>query len=98
MCEHVWQQHQRYLPDGLLKKTRKRLISLVWLAGQEVAISLGNDTYRDYSGAALARMLEVNQSTWLRVYAPHWAWLKDEFWFFDINALIHLVVKIYQEE
>ncbi|MEY8709517.1 bacteriophage antitermination protein Q [Mangrovibacter phragmitis] len=97
MCEHVWQHHQRYLPDGLLRKTRKRLISLVWLAGQEVAISLGNDTYRDYSGAALARMLEVNRSTWLRVYASHWEALKDGFWVLDKSVLIHTVVKIPQE-
>ncbi|OAT78549.1 hypothetical protein A9B99_02130 [Mangrovibacter phragmitis] len=67
------------------------------MAGQEVAISLGNDTYRDYSGAALARMLEVNRSTWLRVYAPHWAWLKDEFWLSDINALTDSFINTMQD-
>lgn len=94
MCEYIWLQHQQYLPEGLLKKTRKRLVSLVWLAGQEVAMSLGNDTCHDYSGAALARMLEVNRSTWLRVYAHHWASLKDGFCRLDKSALIHMLLTI----
>ncbi|WP_168404774.1 bacteriophage antitermination protein Q [Erwinia amylovora] len=76
ICEAIWKGHQQHLPAGLLKKTKKRLISLVWLAVQEVAAARNNDTYRECAGAALARLLNVNRSTWLRVYAPHWAKFK----------------------
>ncbi|MCX2958921.1 MAG: antitermination protein, partial [Serratia symbiotica] len=44
ICESIWNVHQKYLPSGLLRKTKKRIISLVWLAMQEVAALHMNDT------------------------------------------------------
>ncbi|WP_324028606.1 antitermination protein [Pantoea sp. JZ2] len=87
ICESIWVIHQRKLPDGLLKKTKKRIISLVWLAAQEIAAMRQNDTYKIYAGAGLARLMSVNRSTWLRVYAPHWAMLKKSFSALDRSAL-----------
>jgi hypothetical protein len=36
------------------------MVGLVWLAAQEVAASRNNDTYQEYAGAALARMVSVS--------------------------------------
>lgn len=93
ICEIVWQQHQKHLPDGLLNKTKKRLISLVWLAAQEVAAQLGNESYKCYAGAALGRLMSVCPSTWLRVYAPHWQLMKEAVFALDETALIHTLVR-----
>lgn len=89
ICEVIWNGHQKYLPAGLLNKTKKRLISLIWLAAQDVAATRNNDTYKEYAGAALARLMSVNPSTWLRVYAPHWAHFKRAFDELDVGALQH---------
>lgn len=89
ICEVIWNGHQKYLPAGLLNKTKKRLISLIWLAAQDVAATRSNKTYKEYAGAALARLMSVNRSTWLRVYAPHWAHFKRAFDELDIVALQH---------
>ncbi|HEM8064362.1 TPA: antitermination protein [Enterobacter hormaechei] len=89
ICEVIWNGHQKYLPAGLLNKTKKRLISLIWLAAQDVAATRSNKTYKEYAGAALARLMSVNRSTWLRVYAPHWAHFKRAFDELDIGALQH---------
>lgn len=89
ICEVIWNGHQKYLPPGLLNKTKKRLISLIWLAAQDIAATRNNDTYKEYAGAALARLMSVNPSTWLRVYAPHWAQFKRAFDELDIGALQH---------
>lgn len=87
ICEVIWNGHQKYLPTGLLNKTKKRLISLIWLAAQDVAATRNNKTYKEYAGAALARLMSVNRSTWLRVYAPHWAHFKRAFNEMDTVAL-----------
>lgn len=42
--------------------------------------------YCYHSGIVLVRMINVNRSTWLRVYAHHWASLKDEFWDFAYSC------------
>jgi hypothetical protein len=42
--------------------------------------SRNNDTYQEYAGAALARMVSVERSTWLRVYSAHWAAFKAALW------------------
>lgn len=89
ICEVIWNGHQKYLPAGLLNKTKKRIISLIWLAAQDVAATRSNDTYKEYAGAALARLMSVNPSTWLRVYAPHWSHFKRAFDELDVGALQH---------
>lgn len=88
MCEHVWNNYQKCQVDNPLQsRVIKKLIGLVWLAGQEVAAMRSNETYKDYAGAALARMVSVDRSTWLRVYSGHWAALKAAFADLDEYAL-----------
>lgn len=91
ICEVIWNGHQKYLPAGLLKKTKKRLISLVWLAVQEVAAQWMNDTYKKYAGALLATHLGVSRSTWCEVYAPHWQQLKQSVEALDLLALEEVI-------
>lgn len=77
ICEAIWNLHQSQLPKGLLKKTKKRIVSLVWLAVQEVAARRSNETYKEYAGALLATRLGVSRSTWCEIYAQHWQQLKQ---------------------
>jgi hypothetical protein len=95
ICEIIWNGHRQHLPAGLLKKTQKRLISLVWLAAQDVAASHSNDTYKEYAGAALGRLIGATQQNWSKTYAPHWAALKTAFSEMDQSALVG-VLKHYR--
>ncbi|AXF75547.1 bacteriophage antitermination protein Q [Erwinia tracheiphila] len=87
ICQSVWTAHQQHFPPGLLKKTQKRLIALVWLAAQDVAASNNNDTYKEYAGAALGRLIGSTQQGWSKTYAPHWALMKTAFREMDLSAL-----------
>ena len=98
MCEHVWKAYQKCLGEtSLQERVVKKLVGLVWLAGQEIAATRNNETYKDYAGAALARMVSVDRSTWLRVYSAHWAGLKAAFMDLDEHAL-GLVLDHYEAE
>ena len=98
MCEHVWKNYQDCLiKNPMQSRVVKKLIGLVWLAGQEVAAERNNETYKDYAGAALARMVSVDRSTWLRVYSGHWAGLKAAFIQLDESALA-IALEYYEEE
>lgn len=83
--------------NSLQERVVKKLIGLVWLAGQEIATTRNNETYKDYAGAALARMVSVDRSTWLRVYSGHWAGLKAAFIQLDESALA-MALEYYEEE
>ncbi|WP_278496176.1 bacteriophage antitermination protein Q [Pantoea vagans] len=76
LCEYIWHEFKLCLPTGLIKKTQKRLSSLVWVAVQEIACSQSNSTFKKYAGALLASRLGVSRSTWSRIYSPHWQELK----------------------
>lgn len=76
ICAAVWSQYQGNLPSGLLRKTKKRLISLIWLAVQDVAAKNSNETYKEYAGSALANLMNVARSTWSEIYADHWQNMK----------------------
>ncbi len=87
-CKHVWSEYEKTLDEKPLQaKIKKRLIALVWLAAQDVAAKSRNDLYKEYAGAALAGFMSINRSTWLRVYAGHWAKLKLLFSIMDMAAL-----------
>ena len=94
ICEAIWNGHQHALPPGLLKKTKKRIISLVWLAVQEVAAQQMNDTYNQYAGALLATHLGVSRSTWCEVYAPHWKMLKSAVELLDLESLSSVLARM----
>jgi hypothetical protein len=91
MCQYVWTEYQNYqVSKPLQSRVIKKLVGLVWLAAQEVAATRNNETYKVYAGAALARMVSVDRSTWKRVYAGHWERLKKAFVDMDSNALQHI--------
>ncbi|BBV92609.1 TPA: antitermination protein [Escherichia coli] len=97
MCQYVWAQFQHQQGSKKLQdRVTKKLVGLVWLAAQEVAASRNNDTYQEYAGAALARMVSVERSTWLRVYAAHWAAFKAAFVEMDSLALCESLAR-YEE-
>jgi len=91
ICEAVWLAYQNNLPAGLLAKTKKRLISLVWLAVQDVAAKNKNESYKEYAGAALATLMEISRSTWCEVYSPHWKGLKLAVSELDSDSLIQVL-------
>jgi len=94
MCQYVWAQFQHQQGSKKLQdRVTKKLVGLVWLAAQEVAASRNNDTYQKYAGAALARMVSVERSTWRRVYAPHWAAFKAAFVEMDSLSLRESLAK-----
>lgn len=98
MCEYVWKVHQKCLGEtSLQERVVKKLVGLVWLAGQEIAAARNNETYKDYAGAALARMVSVDRSTWMRVYSLHWAGLKAAFSDLDECALA-MAMEYYEDE
>lgn len=77
LCEYVWREFQCCLPPRLIRKTQKRLSSLVWVAVQEIACSQSNSAFKEYAGTLLASRLGVTRSTWSRIYSPHWKMLKS---------------------
>ena len=97
MCQYVWAQFQHQQGRKKLQdRVTKKLVGLVWLAAQEVAASRNNDTYQEYAGAALARMVSVELSTWLRVYAALWTAFKAAFVEMDSVALCESLAR-YEE-
>lgn len=98
MCKYVWDNYQECLVENRSQsRVVKKLVSLVWLAGQEVAAARSNETYKDYAGAALARLLSVDRSTWMRVYSGHWARIKASFADLDDHALAEAMA-FYEKE
>lgn len=93
LCEYVWHDFKLCLPTGLMKKTQKRLSSLVWVAVQEIACSQSNSTFKKYAGALLASRLGVSRSTWSRIYAPLWQVLKSRIKRLDEIALNNVLEK-----
>ena len=87
LCEYIWHEYQQCLPPGLIRKTQKRLSSLVWVAVQEIACLQSNNSFKKYAGALLASRLGVSRSTWSRIYAPHWQALKTLVCSLDERAL-----------
>jgi len=94
ICEHIWCEFQQCLPPGLIRKTQKRLSSLVWVAVQENACSQSNSSFKKYAGAMLASRLEVSRSTWSRIYSPHWRTLKALVKKLDEKSLFTTLTKI----
>lgn len=87
ICEAVWNGHQKHLPKGIMRKTKKRLIQLVWLAVQDTAARNLNNSYREYAGAALAALMQISRSTWCEIYGSHWQLMKKAVDELDRQAL-----------
>lgn len=68
---------KRLLGEKLQKRVKQRIVSLVWLAVQDVAVKDKNPSYREYAGIALTGIASVDRSTWSRMYSEHWMKLKE---------------------
>ncbi|EBY6260730.1 antitermination protein [Salmonella enterica subsp. enterica serovar Warnow] len=77
ICESVWNVYKGSVSASMQRKVVKRLISLVWLAVQEIAATRQREDYRQIAGSALANLMAVSRSTWCETYAPHWRGLKS---------------------
>lgn len=95
LCEYVWREFQLCLPPGLIRKTQKRLSSLVWVAVQEIACSKSNTSFKKYAGALLASRLGVSRSTWCESYQMHWIKLKGSVESLDTTALSSVINLLY---
>lgn len=101
ICERVWNIHKNNIPGGMKDATRKRIVSLIWLAAQDVAASNNNETYKAYAGAVLANLLSVHRSTWLRTYSPYWQKFRTSFETLDhgsLQAVLSCYNKMIPEE
>jgi hypothetical protein len=77
ICQHVWEVYEKaHTGVKVQKRVRMRIISLVWLAVQDVAAKNKNDVYREYAATALASLLSVHRDTWYQTYATPWQELK----------------------
>ncbi len=86
-CKYVWEEYECQLTVKLQEKVKKRLISLVWLAAQDVAAKNKNESYKEYAGAALANLVGVTRQSWFKTYALHWRNLKNCYELLDETAL-----------
>lgn len=77
ICRYIWKEfmkQQNCLQPQ--KRVQQRLIQLVWLSVQDIATKNQNDSYKEYAGATLAALMNIERSTWSRVYSKHWREMK----------------------
>ncbi|RTQ01278.1 antitermination protein [Enterobacter sp. WCHEn045836] len=93
ICQYVWEKYSKSLKGIKLQaRVKKRIISLVWLAAQDAAAKNSNDTYKEYAGSALGRLVGATQQAWSKTYAPHWEGLKHAFQLLDEYSIYAVVV------
>ncbi|WP_025118815.1 MULTISPECIES: bacteriophage antitermination protein Q [unclassified Serratia (in: enterobacteria)] len=95
ICQHVWEIYEKQLVGSRLQKRVKlRLISLVWLAVQDVAAKNWNDGYREYAASTLSSLMSITRETWYQTYAAPWQALKAIATNLDEEALIDTQGKV----
>ncbi|EPK7771259.1 bacteriophage antitermination protein Q [Klebsiella oxytoca] len=88
ICRYVWDTYaKRITQDKLQRRVKKRLITLVWLAVQDVAAKNLNEAYKEYAATALASFMSVNRDSWYKTYAKHWREIKEIVRMLDTNSL-----------
>ncbi|HGH4675488.1 TPA: bacteriophage antitermination protein Q [Enterobacter bugandensis] len=88
ICRFVWINYMKQQGGlKLQKRVEKRLIQLVWLAVQEIAVRNTNETYRDYAATTLAGFLSIHRDTWYETYAEPWSEFKRLCTLLDSNCL-----------
>lgn len=88
ICRYIWDNFMNQLVGvKIQRRVQQRLIQLVWLAVQDVSTKNRNDTYKKYAGASLATLINVERSTWSRVYSQHWKKMKELVHELDVCAL-----------
>ncbi|EOL9120191.1 bacteriophage antitermination protein Q [Enterobacter ludwigii] len=93
ICRHVWENYEKqFVAAKLQRRVRERLIQLVWLAAQDAAAKNRNETYKEYAGSALGRLVGATQQAWSKTYAAHWERLKHAFQLLDEYSLYAVTV------
>lgn len=88
ICRYVWDTYaKRITQDKLQRRVKKRLITLMWLAVQDVAAKNLNEAYKEYAATALASFMSVNRDSWYKTYAKHWREIKEIVRMLDTNSL-----------
>lgn len=77
ICRFIWVNFEKQLAvENLQKRVKKRLISLVWLAAQDMAAKSNNETYREYAATVLASLMSIERRAWYKTYAAYWQQIK----------------------
>jgi len=91
ICRYIWETYEKGLAGAKLqKRVKQRLVSLVWLAVQDVVALNNNEIYKEYAASALANLLSVHRDTWYQTYAEPWQDFKALACGLDIQALISI--------
>jgi hypothetical protein len=95
ICRYIWDNYEIGLSGAKLQnRVKQRLISLVWLAAQEVASRNNNELYKEYAATALANFLCIHRDTWYRTYAEPWREFKALACGLDIKGLVCIGQKL----
>lgn len=77
ICKYIWGTYEKELNGVKLQKRVKcRMVSLVWLAVQDLAAKNRNELYKEYAATALASFLSVHRDTWYQTYSKCWTRFK----------------------
>lgn len=77
ICKYIWGKYEKELNGVKLQNRVKRnMVSLVWLAVQDLAAKNRNELYKEYAATALAGFLSVHRDTWYQTYAKCWVRFK----------------------
>lgn len=52
------------------------MVRLVWISVQDVAAKRSNESYKEYAGAELARMISISRQSWNKSRSSRWDLLK----------------------
>lgn len=92
LCHHAWSVFSVYQTEigapAMSKKVKDTVQKLVWLCVQE-SKKMINRGIGDYSAKDLAKLCDVTESNWSRVYQPRWKALLQVVTALDKEALIH---------
>jgi hypothetical protein len=95
ICQHVWEVFEKArVGVKMQRRVKLRIVSLVWLAVQDVAAKNKNDTYREYAATVLADLLSVHRDTWYQTYATPWQELKAIVTDLDEGSLLRAQAKV----
>ena len=88
ICRFIWDGYwKQFGDDKFQKRVIKRLVSLVWLAAQDVAAKNSNTTYKEYAATALASMMSIERRAWYKTYAEPWREMKAIAGGLDLSAI-----------
>ena len=77
ICNYIWGKYEKELNGAKFqKRVKHRMVSLVWLAIQDLAARNRNELYKEYAATALAGFLSVHRDTWYQTYASSWTRFK----------------------